>query len=190
MANYFGAQRFGRHGDNVEQALARLDDARLKRQQKSLLLSALRSQLFNQVLARRIELDCWREPLDGDVFMLRGNRSIFSAPPDDEIRRRFDALDISATASLYGSGRSLLGAEALRLESQVYEANPGIVACLERQGVSLQMRPLRVAVEEFDYRLDSGGVLTIEAKLPAGSYLTSLLGHFVDAAEADQAHLR
>jgi len=180
MANYFGAQRFGRRGDNVEQALERLAGPRLKRQQQSLLISALRSELFNQVLAERIRMDFWRRPLDGDVFMLRGSRSIFSEPPDAALLRRFDSLDISSTASLYGSGRSLLGADALALERRVQAANPEIVACLERQRTSLQMRPLRVPVEALEYRLDSRDqVLELRARLPAGSYLTSLLGHFV-----------
>lgn len=191
MANYFGAQRFGNRGDNVEQALARLGRTRLKRQQQSLLISALRSHLFNQLLARRIREDRWRRPLDGDVFMLRGSRSIFSAPPDDEIRRRFEALDIAATGSLYGAGDSRLGGEALRLERQVFDAHRQICDCLERQRASLQLRPLRVAVEQFDYRLDSrAGLLEVQATLPAGSYLTSLLGHFVSAQEAPQGDLR
>ncbi len=54
--NYFGAQRFGRGGGNVAQALAwmrgerRVDDRKLR----GLLLSAARSQLFNALLARRV----------------------------------------------------------------------------------------------------------------------------------------
>jgi len=191
MANYFGAQRFGTRGDNVEQALARLDRPRLKRQQKSLLISALRSELFNRVLALRIGEDCWRAPVDGDVFMLRGSHSIFSAPLDDEIRRRFDELDISATGSLYGAGDNRPGAEARRLEQRVFDAGREICACLERQGARLQLRPLRVAVEDFACRLDeSGRLLEVQACLPAGSYLTSLLGHFVTAIDAAQADLR
>lgn len=191
MANYFGPQRFGRHGDNVEQALERLNKSRLKRQQRSLLVSALRSHLFNRVLARRIQMDLWRRPLDGDVFMLRGSRSIFSEPLDPELMHRFDTLDISSTASLYGAGRNLLGGEALEIERRVHEDSPEIVECLEHQQASLQMRPLRVAVEQLEYELDRGSqVLALRARLPAGSYLTSLLGHFVNASEAPQADLR
>ena len=180
----FRSARHCRRGDNVEQALDRLNKARLKRQQKSLLLSALRSHLFNRILAQRIRMDLWRRPIDGDVFMLRGSRSIFSEPLDAELQRRFDALDISSTASLYGAGRNLLGGEALNIERRVYEANPEIVECLDRQQAKMQMRPLRVAVERLEYELDrSGEVFVLQARLPAGSYLTSLLGHFVNAGE-------
>ncbi len=56
FANYFGQQRFGRKQDNVEQALSQLGTRRLSRSRKSILLSALRSHLFNLVLAERIQL--------------------------------------------------------------------------------------------------------------------------------------
>jgi tRNA pseudouridine13 synthase len=191
MANYFGPQRFGRGGANVEQALEKLDRGRTRRQQRSLLLSALRSLLFNEVLALRISEDCWRRPVDGDVFMLRGSRSIFSAPLDDDLRHRFEQLDISSSASLHGGGRCLLQGAAQQFELRVQARHPQIVACLERQGARLQMRPLRVAVEDFDYRLErASSSLFLQARLPAGSYATSLLAHFVNASEGAQAALR
>ena len=180
MANYFGPQRFGRAGDNVDQALHKLDRGRPRRQQRSLLLSALRSFLFNEILALRIGEDCWRRPLDGDVFMLRGSRSIFGAPLDDELLRRFEQLDISSTASLHGSGRSLLQGAARQYELRVHAGHPQIVDCLERHGARLQMRPLRVVVEDFEYSLErAGSSLLLQARLPAGSYATTLLGHFL-----------
>jgi tRNA pseudouridine13 synthase len=180
-ANYFGEQRFGRRGDNVEQALRKLSASRLPRWRRGLLLSALRSHLFNQILARRVELDLWREPLDGDVFMLRGSHSIFSAPVDDEIRQRFAALDIASTASLYGSGPCQLSGSAQEIEEAVLADNPEIVRCLDRQPVKRQMRALRVAVEDLEYRYDAERrTLELSLRLPAGCYLTSLLDHFAE----------
>ena len=188
MANYFGQQRFGRARDNVEQALAQLGARRLQPRKRSLLISALRSHLFNQVLSRRIGEGHWDEPLDGDVFMLRGSHSIFSESPTAELRRRFAELDIAATASLYGDGTERLGGEALRIERRVLAENREITACLDRLRVSRQMRALRVAPEAFEYEYDAGARrLRLQLRLPAGSYLTSLLAHFVAAAEPDQA---
>ena len=181
FANYFGEQRFGRRQDNVEQALSKLSARRLPRWRRGLLLSALRSELFNQILARRIEFDLWRQPLEGDVFMLRGSHSIFSAAIDDDIRQRFAALDIASTASLYGSGSCQLSGRAEEIERAVVAANPDIVRCLDQQGVKRQMRALRVPVEALDYRYDDAQrMLQMRVRLPAGSYLTSLLDHFVE----------
>ena len=187
IANYFGAQRFGRRQDNVIQALAQLDRPKLKRARRSILLSSLRSYLFNQILSRRIALGYWSQPLDGDVFMLRGSHSIFSASLDTALSERFAGMDISSTASLYGEGESRLRGPALQLEQQVFDESREITDCLDRQGVSRQMRSLRVAVEDFGYEYDAGErCLRLELRLPAGSYLTSLLDHFIRVSEPDQ----
>ena len=187
MANYFGSQRFGRRQDNVEQALVQLAGSRLKRTRRGMLLSAMRSHLFNQVLARRISLGHWEEPLEGDVFMLRGSHSIFSEALDETLLQRHASMDIASTASLYGSGRNQLSGPALRIEQQVHGEHGEITSCLDKQDVKLQMRPLRVVVEDLQYELDAAGKsLQLELRLPAGSYLTSLLNHFVSVTEPDQ----
>jgi len=187
VANYFGAQRFGRRQDNVAQALAQLDQSRLKRTRRSILLSSLRSYLFNQILSRRISLGYWTQPLEGDVFMLRGSHSIFSAALDATLSERFATMDISSTASLYGKGDSRLSGEVLQIEQQVFAENREITDCLDRQDVSRQMRALRVTVENFSYEHDAAEkTLRLELRLPAGSYLTSLLDHFIGVSEPDQ----
>ncbi len=178
FANYFGDQRFGRQQDNVEQALKQLANPRLKRWRKGIYLSALRSELFNQILSARIAGGLWQEPVEGDVFMLSGRHSLFVEPIDDLIRERFAALEISSTGSLYGSGENLLTGSALELEREVVDANPEIVACLERHGAKRQMRALRVAASDFEYDYDEvQQTLEIKLRLPAGSYVTTLLDH-------------
>ncbi len=187
MANYFGEQRFGRAGDNVGQALQQLRSKRLKRQRRGMLLSALRSHLFNQVLACRIADGIWREPLDGDVFMLRGSHSIFTAAVDASLRQRYHELDISSCASLYGSGDSRLGGRPRDIEDKVFAAHEEITACLDRFEARLQMRALRVAVEDLEFDYDAAKkILSLEVCLPAGSYLTTMLEHFVRVEDASQ----
>ena len=180
FANYFGAQRFGRKADNVEQALAQLGKRRLSRSRKSILLSSLRSHLFNAILAQRIDQGHWQAPLEGDVFMLRGSHSIFSEPADAALLERYRQLDLSPCASLYGTGRNLMSAQAAAIEQQVFAAQPEITACLESHHSKLQMRPLRAVVESFSYDYDAAEkLLRLELSLPAGSYVTTLLEHFL-----------
>jgi tRNA pseudouridine13 synthase len=180
FANYFGHQRFGRKQDNVEQALAQLGTRRLSRTRKSMLLSSLRSHLFNQILATRIELGHWQTPLEGDVFMLRGSHSIFSEPLDAALLERFRQQDISNCASLYGSGRILMTARSAEIEQQIFTENTDITNCLERHDSRLQMRPLRVAAESFSFDHDpAAGLLQLDLSLPTGSYVTTMLEHFL-----------
>ncbi len=190
FANYFGVQRFGKR-DNVAQAIESLGRRRLPRQRRSLLISALRSELFNRILARRIELDHWCEPLDGDVFMLRGSRSVFQESLSDELRRRFADGDISSCGSLYGSGNILLRDLPAAIEAEVLAQHPQPVERLDAVGARRDLRSLRAHAEDLAFEFDTTeAVLTLEVELAAGCYLTSLLDHFVVVREPDQDDLR
>ena len=180
MANYFGSQRFGRQRDNVQQALSKLSHKRISHQKRGIYLSALRSELFNRVLSKRIGDGVWSQPMSGDCFMLRGSRSFFTAEIDDDIINRFGQFDISSCGSLYGAGENPLSAEALAVEQSIEAESPQIVEALDRQRVNRQMRSHRIVVEELEYEFDSRQrSLTLTCRLPAGSYLTSLLDHVV-----------
>lgn len=186
FANYFGQQRFGRKQDNVEQALSQLGTRRLSRSRKSILLSSLRSHLFNLILAERIQLGHWELPLNGDVFMLRGSHSIFADAPNDELLQRFRQLDISSCGSLFGAGRSMMSAMPVEIEQRIFAENPQITDALQKQDSRLQMRPLRVAADSLEYDYDAAeAVLKIELELPAGSYMTTVLEHFLVLKEAN-----
>lgn len=181
FANYFGEQRFGQKQDNVEQALRQLSKPRLSRNRKSIYISSLRSFLFNQVLNQRIQAGLWMEPQAGDVFMLAGTRSIFSEEIDAELVQRFHSLDISATGSLYGSGDTRLDGVALENESEVFARYPEITSRLEQQGAKSQMRALRATARDLEVDFDeSSKQLSVKVSLPRGSYLTTLLQHFIN----------
>ena len=188
MANYFGAQRFGRQGDNVERAMQVLTNTRrarkLSRNKRSLYISAMRSFLFNSVLCRRIELGYWDKPVAGDVFMLSGSQSIFYEKINDALLARFNQLDLSSTISLYGDGKRLLQDDALNLEDLVFAKNAAILQCLNQQKTSLQMRTTRVIVEDLIVEYDAvKKALRVEVTLPSGSYFTTLLDHFIDVEQ-------
>jgi tRNA pseudouridine13 synthase len=185
MANYFGEQRFGQKGDNVEQALRAFSNPRrarkLSRAKKSLYLSALRSFLFNRVLSRRIEQGIWDKPAAGDVFMLSGSQSIFYEPINDELLERYYRQDISSTISLHGAGNRLLQSRAREIEDAVLAEHEDIEQCLLQAKAKLQMRAVRVAVTDLRVEFDeNAAILRIEARLPRGSYFTTLLDHFID----------
>ena len=187
MANYFGQQRFGSSDDNVNRALQIFTNGRktrkLSRTRRSIYLSALRSELYNQILSTRIGRNIWDEPIQGDVFMLAGSQSIFQEDLTDEILNRYACLDISSTASLFGEGDSRLKSQALEIEQAVLDKNIEISDCLLNLKAKRQMRPLRIPVRdlEVDY-LPEEKQLIISVELPRGSYFTSFLKHFVDIA--------
>ncbi|MDH5353500.1 MAG: tRNA pseudouridine(13) synthase TruD [Gammaproteobacteria bacterium] len=188
MANYFGQQRFGERLDNVSRALQIFSNPRktrkLSRNKKGIYLSSLRSHLFNQILSSRIDSGYWQEPIEGDVYMLSGSQSIFYEALNDDIRNRYKSFDLSSSASLFGDGNSKLADKAQAIEEQVFSGHPEIVDCLRRLKAKLQMRPVRVAVEDLNVEYqEKEKTLLIKATLPSGSYFTTLLDHFIDTRD-------
>lgn len=185
FANYFGSQRFGRQQDNVAQALRVLNNRhknkRLGRNKKSLYLSALRSEIFNQILSRRIQLGLWNSPAEGDMYMLAGSQSMFNAAIDDEIKRRYATFDIHSALSLYGCGDSKLSGQALEIEDEVIASHPEVRDTLIKQEIKRSYRSHRAIPQHLNVAYQpQENIIRLQVGLEKGVYLTSLLNHFVE----------
>ncbi|TZF91043.1 tRNA pseudouridine(13) synthase TruD [Cognatilysobacter lacus] len=190
VPNYFGEQRFGRAGDNVAQARAMFAGRRVRREERSLLLSAARSELFNRVLAERVRRECWAAPLDGEVWMLDGRRSIFGPEPFTPVlAERLAEFDIHPTGPLWGRGPLRSEGESRALEDAVLDGPDALelrrgleAAGLEQERRALRLRPADVG---FDWRGDD--VLELRFALPPGTYATCVLEALGDVAEPPRA---
>lgn len=77
--NYFGEQRFGFDGSNLNKAITLLDrKGRVSRNKKSLYLSSVRSFLFNELLNERVKLNNWNTYQRHDRLVLNGSNSFFT----------------------------------------------------------------------------------------------------------------
>ena len=182
VPNYFGVQRFGRGAANIEKAEAalsgklRIHDRRLF----SLLLSAARSLIFNDLLAARVQAGNWDRLLSGEVMMLDGSHSVFRAEaPDAELQRRLAAGDVHPTGPLWGRGEPMTAGEVHALEAEVAAGHPALVAGLVKVGVEMARRSLRLPVKDFAWQEVSEGLI-LEFFLPAGAYATAVLRELVD----------
>jgi tRNA pseudouridine13 synthase len=120
--NYFGPQRFGRDGYNLDRVAAWVHGgaAPRGRAERSFTLSAARSLVFNAVLARRVEAGDWSQLAAGDLAILDGSGSHFSvAIIDEELRRRSSELDIHPSGPLWGRGQPATQGQALLHELSV-----------------------------------------------------------------------
>lgn len=163
--NYFGEQRFGATGENVEAALdwVRAGKPRISPFLRSVYLSSMRSFLFNEVLAERVTDGTWRCLLDGEA-------ELAGAP----------------TGPLWGRGRPPSAGAARALEERTMRAHCEIAKALEFVGLRQQRRALAATPKELSWRVESGA-LTLEFALDPGTYATSVLrevGEFRDAARA------
>jgi tRNA pseudouridine13 synthase len=181
LPNYFGEQRFGRDGDNVAQARRLFAGARFRRDERSLLISAARSELFNAVLAARIVDGRWADGVDGEVWMLDGTHSVFGPEAaTDELRDRAARLDIHPTGPMWGRGELRTTGTALAIESAALEPFADLRAGLEAEGLKQERRALRVRVAELAWQWLDASTLKLAFALPAGSYATGVLAELGD----------
>jgi len=190
IPNWFGEQRFGRDGGNVPAALAMFAGRRMRKDQRSLLLSAARSALFNQVLAERVAQGNWDQPLDGEVWMLDGSRSVFGPEPwSDALAERLARFDIHPSAPLWGEGelRSADAARALELAALADEQSLRLRAGLEDARLKQERRSLRLRPALLQHQWIAADVLELSFALPPGCYATAVLhelGPVTDVASA------
>ncbi len=173
VPNYFGEQRFGRGGGNVEQARAMFAGRRVDRDKRSFLLSAARSHLFNEVLAARVERDAWDSPLDGEIWSLAGTRSWFGPEPfDAALADRLARGDIHPSGPLWGQGETPARGEAAELETAIAQANADLVEGLAAARMDQERRPLRLMPQQLRWRWLESDALELAFELPAGAYAT------------------
>ncbi len=189
VPNYFGEQRFGRGGANVERARAMFAGRRVQRHERSLLLSAARSHLFNGVLAARIERGMWNALLTGEVWMLAGTHSIFGPEPlNDELTARFARGDIGLTGPLWGRGDLRSSEQVAEIERATIAQHAELAGGLEANGLNQERRALALRPLDLQASWLSDSVLELGFRLGSGSYATAVLREICDWAPAASAH--
>ena len=185
VPNYFGPQRFGFGGNNVTRAVHWLQQGgRLPRSKRSIYLSALRSYLFNLVLAKRVEAEIWDSLLEGDLAMLDGTHSIFACEPlDESLVVRCREFDLHPTGPMPGRAGVPTLLVAAELEASVLADYQGLVDALDAFGVQAERRSLRLKVNDLAWQFTADDLL-LEFSLPPGAYATIVIRELVDTMEA------
>lgn len=186
LPNYFGAQRFGRDGGNIADALAWLSgEARGERSrrppfERKFFASVVQAEVFNRYVTARLERSLER-PLAGEVVRLEGTGSLFAVEDPEHESPRWASNDIHPTGPMIGPKMKKAHGEALALEEAAAASvgiSPGILAELARHAdgtrrdVVVKIPMLRLEIEP------SGRAFVIELELPAGSYATQAVREF------------
>lgn len=152
VPNYFGEQRFGRDGGNLKSAARWLEQGMPlnKMKDKSMVMSAARSHIFNLVVAERVRQGNWRDVLPGDV-----------------------SADF-ATGPLWGRGRNPVSADTLALEEQVLANHQQWLSGLEHCGLMQERRRLILAPQTMQWNLEQEN-LVVEFALAPGEFATAVL---------------
>lgn len=175
VPNYFGPQRFGRDGGNIDLARRLFSGARLKRDKRSIAISAARSFLFNEILSARVADGSWQQVLPGEVVNLDGSGSVFRADSVDEtLERRAREMDIHPTATLWGLRSEISGEVIETLERNATDVHADLRTGLERLSVKAAHRPLRMRVADLSWEIENDA-LWLEFTLPPGAFATAVL---------------
>ena len=176
VPNYFGPQRFGHQGRNVAQGFSLLKKrVRLNRNKRSIYLSAMRSFMFNQVLAERVRRGNWNSIINGELAMLDGTHSVFRCEkPDAEIEERCQSLDIHPTGPMPGEKGTQPTADAAELEQSVVQNWPELLEVLVGQRVQASRRALRLYPADLEWGFE-GSNMELSFVLPPGTYATTVL---------------
>ena len=184
VPNFFGEQRFG--NNNVGRA-RRLFAGELRGKRsapkRGFYLSAARSYLFNEVLARRVEEGSWQRFLPGDVALLDGSQSFFTLESGQErspeIQKRLMAFDIHPTGPLPGVGEAVVTGEVAQLEAECLAQHADLVAGLERFKVKAMRRSLRSRVYDPEWNWLDDHTLQLNFSLAQGAFATTVLRELI-----------
>ena len=163
--NYFGRQRFGYQGANLDQAVAPAEKSARRRRgrrgmdkQEGIYFSAARSWLFNEVLAERVVRGDWNQPLQGE--------------PGEQ-----------PTGPLWGDGGTLATGEQGELERTVVARYPEMAAVFSTTRMSPARRPLVLHADELHWSISEAVEqrwLDLSFTLLPGQYATTLLASVLD----------
>ena len=172
VPNYFGAQRFGHHAGNVEEAKrwAALGELPQDKAERSRVLSTVRSWWFNGQLGQRVAANQWQAWQTDDPILLDGSQSFFQEPQwSPELQRRYDEGDIHIGTWLPGPDQPGLPADFAQL--------------LRLAAMKPDPRPLRLLPANIDVQRSSdeqgNEPVVLAFDLPKGAFATAVLREWV-----------
>ncbi|MFA1283046.1 tRNA pseudouridine(13) synthase TruD [Citrobacter telavivensis] len=192
VPNYFGAQRFGIGGSNLQGALrwAQSDAPVRDRNKRSFWLSAARSALFNQIVSERLKKTDFNQVVDGDALQLAGRGSWFVATQEElaELQRRVDEKELMVTASLPGSGEWGTQRDALAFEQFAIAEECELQSLLLREKVEASRRAMLLYPQQLSWNWWDDVTVELRFWLPAGSFATSVVRELINTM-GDYAHI-
>lgn len=187
VPNYFGDQRFGYDGRNIEDARRWIvENAQAPRDmwKRKLLVSVLQSVVFNDVVAARIQDGLFNDAVDGDLLRKEDTGGLFTTEDLADARARVQSFAVSPTGPMFGS--EMRRAERVAAEREdAALARAGLTTeHLERFGRAgegtrrvMRIRPQDVTSEWLD-----GDALRLSFSLPRGAYATIVVREITKGA--------
>jgi len=190
VPNYYGAQRFGRDGDNAAQGRAiLLGTGRAgTRHLRRLLLSSLQSSLFNRWLDARIDDGLYEQVLEGDLLSRIGSHATFVCESLELDQARLSAHEIDITGPMYGHKMRIAEGEAGAREQALLTAEELSLEAFKAGGKLClgTRRNARILLKRLEIERDANSEdLWISFELPSGAYATVVMDQLLSTSESE-----
>jgi tRNA pseudouridine13 synthase len=187
VPNYFGAQRFGRGGSNLEEARRwGRDNVRTRNQNKrSMYLSAARSWIFNQIVSARIQQGRLNTLLSGDLVLAESELLSVTDENRAELEQKLATGAIQLTAALAGDNALPTTGDALHLEQPLLDAEPDLMALIRGNRMRHDRREVVLKPGQMQYDSE-GDTVRLSFSLPSGCFATSVIRELVEEVPVER----
>ncbi|NOU51656.1 tRNA pseudouridine(13) synthase TruD [Pseudoalteromonas sp. JBTF-M23] len=183
VPNYFGEQRFGHDGHNLEMAERLFGGEQIRdKKLRGIVISAARSHIFNQLVSLRVEHHGLAKTWHREVFLLNGSNAFFEDDISDEIIARLTSGDILLSAPMVGKGDKGLVAQ----ERQWLQPYSAWQQGLGQLGLKGERRALRLVPKDLQVETMNSSTIKLSFSLPKGTFATAVLRELVQHRDASK----
>ncbi len=172
VPNYFGQQRFGRDGHNLELAEKLFSGEEIRdKKLRGLVISAARSYIFNQLVSKRVALHGLAKLMSEEVFLLNGSNAFFKEAISLETINRLAEGDIFLSAPMVGRGDDNLTDDEVSWLEPFQQWRDSLVEL----GLKTERRNLRLYPQNLKVESLGDDFITLSFTLPKGTFATAVL---------------
>ncbi len=189
VPNYFGSQRFGNDGNNLEEARRwGRENVRTRNQNKrSMYLSAARSWIFNRIVSARLENGVFDKFIDGDIAQTSQGLLAVDANNLADMQNKLALSEVEITAALAGDNALPTEADALALEQPFIDEEPDLMALIRGNRMRHDRREIALKPKDLAWNVE-GNNITLTFSLDAGSFATSIVRELVNEVKVEREY--
>lgn len=182
--NYFGVQRFGRHGRNLVDAERWLNRGCPRIKGPKFLVSVIQSAIYNAWLGERMRNEGLDRVVEGDLLKKRETGGLFVSQDVAADQPRIQRAEVDVCGPLFGPKMKAAGQIAANREMKWVEQldlSDSARRTMAKFGAGGR-RVARVQPQELSFEYQSGQV-EVSFTLPSGCYATVLLAELIHPSD-------
>lgn len=189
VPNYFGNQRFGKDGNNLNEARRwGRDNVRTRNQnQRSLYLSTARSWIFNHIVSARIEAGCFNHFVEGDIALNNGEQVLLAQEQLNEFNQLLAQDKVQVTAALAGDNALPTKAEALTIEQPLLDNEEDLMKLIRGNRMRHDRRAIALKAKNLTWEVE-GNSVTLKFALDSGSFATSIVRELIEEIPVERVY--